>query len=593
MSTQQHTPSSVDLEETAELPTLPALAAVPTPSAPVAAGEERLSATDAWIAPSFHNSTGQVAERDLREAEIGALRTEVAVVSESRSKLELNLQNLTANLRELEQLLNSKSEQLSVYEREVGLRDRRIAQLETQSAALGDERTAVSGQRDALHEQLKAARAEAAAAREQIALRIVETNSLQKEYAGRALHVSVIETELAQAQIHTERYRESLQNLEGRRQVFEAMLLDGDALITERELRIAALEGELAERGKHSGAREQELMLALRSEQERVREQDAALSALRTEREAQRIRTETASNASQARLAALEAQLQTQADNARQLEQHIQQSALREQELQRALSTAQERLRAQDAAQAASSVEQEVQRASTESTTKALQEHVAALQLQLQTQAHSTGELAERLKHAAAREQELQLGLQAEQERSQAAAHSAQQRIETLEAEVRAQSESITELRARIGAVRDSLEQRNALIMRLEAETASSAAVLGNIQENLQHMGQGEPTRMLVRTEGDTGIVQLLGRKTTIGRTPDNDLRIDADFISRHHAVILFSGSKTVVEDLNSTNGTFVNGERVSRRMLNEGDLVTIGKTEFRFMAKPANEHAD
>jgi pSer/pThr/pTyr-binding forkhead associated (FHA) protein len=138
--------------------------------------------------------------------------------------------------------------------------------------------------------------------------------------------------------------------------------------------------------------------------------------------------------------------------------------------------------------------------------------------------------------------------------------------------------------------VRESLEQRNALIKRLETETASSAAVLGNIQQNLEHLGAAEPTRMLVRTHGETGIVQLLGRRTTIGRTPDNDIRIDAEFISRHHAVVLLYGSKTVIEDLNSTNGTFVNAERVNRRTLKEGDIVTLGKSEFRFVVRPPPE---
>ena len=55
----------------------------------------------------------------------------------------------------------------------------------------------------------------------------------------------------------------------------------------------------------------------------------------------------------------------------------------------------------------------------------------------------------------------------------------------------------------------------------------------------------------------------MLGRKTTIGRTPDNDLQIDAKFISRHHAVILAGPAHTIIEDLNSTNG--VHGQRPAR----------------------------
>jgi hypothetical protein len=180
-------------------------------------------------------------------------------------------------------------------------------------------------------------------------------------------------------------------------------------------------------------------------------------------------------------------------------------------------------------------------------------------------------------------------------------------------------------LRSKLEAVGRSLDERNALITRLETEAASSAAVLGSIQHNLErldhesarapggsHFGStGDFTstgshaasgssgtrpvldgqvRLLVRTEGDTGIVHVLGRRTTIGRTPDNDLRIDADFISRHHAVVLVSAGGTIVEDLNSTNGVFVNNVRVARRQLAEGDLVTIGKTGFRYILKPTAE---
>jgi pSer/pThr/pTyr-binding forkhead associated (FHA) protein len=47
-----------------------------------------------------------------------------------------------------------------------------------------------------------------------------------------------------------------------------------------------------------------------------------------------------------------------------------------------------------------------------------------------------------------------------------------------------------------------------------------------------------------------------------------------------------------VVEDLNSTNGTYVNAERITRRTLKEGDIVTLGKSEFRFVIRPAPERA-
>ncbi|GAC1457944.1 MAG: hypothetical protein PVSMB6_16710 [Steroidobacteraceae bacterium] len=93
-------------------------------------------------------------------------------------------------------------------------------------------------------------------------------------------------------------------------------------------------------------------------------------------------------------------------------------------------------------------------------------------------------------------------------------------------------------------------------------------------------------TRLLICKEQGREVVHVLGRKTSIGRTPDNDLQIDAKFISRHHAVILSGPVHTVVEDLHSTNGVLVNGQRVTRQMLKDGDEVVIGRAHYRFAVR-------
>jgi hypothetical protein len=93
-------------------------------------------------------------------------------------------------------------------------------------------------------------------------------------------------------------------------------------------------------------------------------------------------------------------------------------------------------------------------------------------------------------------------------------------------------------------------------------------------------------TRYFVLMDGDTEIVHVLGRRTTIGRGLDNDVRIDTQFISRHHAVVLAGPNQTVVEDLRSTNGVLVNGRRVTRSVLRDGDIVHVGKTQFRFVQR-------
>jgi hypothetical protein len=93
---------------------------------------------------------------------------------------------------------------------------------------------------------------------------------------------------------------------------------------------------------------------------------------------------------------------------------------------------------------------------------------------------------------------------------------------------------------------------------------------------------------LFIRT-GEPEVVHVLGRKTTIGRTPENDVQIDAQYISRHHAVILAERTHTIIEDLNSTNGVIVNGRRVLRQALKDGDIVLIGKAPFRFAVRPAS----
>lgn len=97
---------------------------------------------------------------------------------------------------------------------------------------------------------------------------------------------------------------------------------------------------------------------------------------------------------------------------------------------------------------------------------------------------------------------------------------------------------------------------------------------------------QEAPVRALVRQDGGGDLIYPIGKRTTIGRTPDNDVQIDAPNVSRHHAVVLASAEYCRIEDLDSTNGVVVNGRRVVRQELHDGDTVVIGKTEFRFLQR-------
>jgi hypothetical protein len=97
-------------------------------------------------------------------------------------------------------------------------------------------------------------------------------------------------------------------------------------------------------------------------------------------------------------------------------------------------------------------------------------------------------------------------------------------------------------------------------------------------------------TRLLIRTDSDTEVPHVLGERTSIGRSTDNDLQLDVTSISRHHALILAGPVQTIIEDLHSTNGVRVNGRRVKRQSLRDGDTVLIGKAQFRFVLRAVVE---
>lgn len=78
--------------------------------------------------------------------------------------------------------------------------------------------------------------------------------------------------------------------------------------------------------------------------------------------------------------------------------------------------------------------------------------------------------------------------------------------------------------------------------------------------------------------------VQLTKERTTLGRRPYNDIVIDNLAVSGEHAVMLMNGADVVIEDLNSTNGTYVNGRAVKKQQLQHGDGIEIGKYKIRYL---------
>ena len=85
--------------------------------------------------------------------------------------------------------------------------------------------------------------------------------------------------------------------------------------------------------------------------------------------------------------------------------------------------------------------------------------------------------------------------------------------------------------------------------------------------------------------------VQLSKDKTTLGRRPYNDIVIDNLAVSGEHAVLQLLGSDVFIEDLNSTNGTYINGRAVKKQLLNHNDTVEIGKYKIKYLAGEGHDY--
>jgi len=89
--------------------------------------------------------------------------------------------------------------------------------------------------------------------------------------------------------------------------------------------------------------------------------------------------------------------------------------------------------------------------------------------------------------------------------------------------------------------------------------------------------------RLVLLSEGFAGrTYELKVDKTTVGRVSDNTFEIPESSVSSHHAEILLRGNDVIIRDLDSTNGTFINGEKVTEAVLKPGQILKLGTVEMR-----------
>jgi pSer/pThr/pTyr-binding forkhead associated (FHA) protein len=89
--------------------------------------------------------------------------------------------------------------------------------------------------------------------------------------------------------------------------------------------------------------------------------------------------------------------------------------------------------------------------------------------------------------------------------------------------------------------------------------------------------------KLVILNQGMTGrSFDLNVERTTVGRVEDNAFQIADPSVSSHHAEIVLRGTDIVIKDLNSTNGTFINGEKISETVLQPGQTLRFGQVELK-----------
>ena len=100
--------------------------------------------------------------------------------------------------------------------------------------------------------------------------------------------------------------------------------------------------------------------------------------------------------------------------------------------------------------------------------------------------------------------------------------------------------------------------------------------------------------RLVLHLDGQTlAEYNMSKERYTIGRLPDNDIRIDNPAVSGHHALVINILNDSFLEDLNSTNGTYVNGKIIKKHALQHGDVITVGHHALRFVDSENDDEQD
>ena len=459
-----------------------------------------------------------------------------------------------------------------------------------------------------------------------LAQRTREREQQQALSAAGRVHAAGMMEDLHNERARAMTYLESLQTLERRREISQHLVTDLHHEAEARAAEVVRLTSELAASGERV-LRQEEALTQGAARIAQLEQQASTLTTMVTQRDAQLQDHHEEAQGLRTSVARLQTEIHAGAERVRALEEQSAQrdssDTQQQDELQRLLSEiaglngvveAARRTTLAATAQASSQqvvlVQHTERAAELSATLEAERKRATQLEIELATvrgemdewasvlrsaQQARSGHLASiaaaesrvrELEHAAAAREERVRALEAEcaahgarRRQLENELHAAEEVAQRLEADTRTRAARITELE-RSGEARQAATDTNPAPRQLAQHAAEESSGAEPVPDGA--------TRLLIHSADGREVVHVLGRKTSIGRTPDNDLQLDAKFVSRHHAVILAGPAGAVIEDLNSTNGVQVNGRRVTRQTLRDGDQIAIGRMHYRFAVRKA-----
>ena len=169
------------------------------------------------------------------------------------------------------------------------------------------------------------------------------------------------------------------------------------------------------------------------------------------------------------------------------------------------------------------------------------------------------------------------------------------------EPEIAALKQQIEELRGEKSLLASELELKSNLVeiykreisdlrgLALHAKSSPTTPAPSLVDRDDAPAENGKLRFLVADDEASSRYLIRTGRMS-LGSSADNDIQLNSTFISRHHAQIISGAEDCILGDLSSTNGTYVNSNRIKRHALREGDAITIGKHRFKFVTQDANE---